>query len=293
MTASRRVWLLALLMAALNANGDMVVEGLQYPVWVSRDGVNVALAPGVSVLAGEQVLTGEGGKIWLKMADDARVKIGPEATVNIGSVVATAPSSAQPEGALEAAMDVVRGAFRYTTGELSRFWQRDVRIGLSNTATIGIRGTDLWGQVDGENQFVVLLEGKITVQPHMAGAAMLTMQTPLQIYRTGEPRLSSVGMDAVQALAPITELDLGAGVMRQGGSYQLHLSSFADQEQAQALVQRLNRSGLASSAALVRVNGRDWWRVSVEALASLQDAQALRRRLIAVEIIESAWISRV
>lgn len=281
---------LMLCVLSLSVRADMVVEGLQYPAWVERSGINIALAPGVRIIAGEQVITGTGGKVWLKMPDHARVKVGPEAVMNVGKASVSATDSADVEGTLQAALEVVQGAFRYTTTELSKFWRRDVNVRLGGTATIGIRGTDLWGQVDRVEQFVVLIEGRITVQPQdMPDPLML--QSPLQIYRSGEG-LGQVGMDAVQELARITELDAGTGVMRQGGEYSLNLVSFPALDQARQFSQKLDKTGLANTVSQVTVAGRDWWRVSVEALASMQDAQSLRNKLSALTSISSAWISQ-
>jgi hypothetical protein len=273
------------------AFAQLVVEGLQFPVWVERADQRIPLAPGDAVAAGEQIITGDGGKVWVQMPDKARVKLGPEAALNVSAVNVTSTAEAQSTDVLDGALDVIKGAFRYTTGELSKLWQRDLRISLGNTATIGIRGTDLWGQVEGDSQFVVLLEGRISVQPQ-ASAAALTLQNPLEIYRAGASAVDSVDMAAVQALAPITELDSGSGVMRQGGAYQLHLASFSRARHADAMSARLARAGLATRVTQASVDGQDWFRVSVLSLASLEDARALRARLAGQSGVTSAWISR-
>ncbi|MDF1629603.1 MAG: SPOR domain-containing protein [Alcanivoracaceae bacterium] len=272
------------------AVAELVVEGLQYPAWVQKDGTNIALAPGNTVFAGEQIITGAGGKVWLKMPDHARVKVGPEATLNVGLTTVSSAAAQDMEGSLQGALEVVRGAFRYTTTELSKFWRRDVNLQLGNTATIGIRGTDLWGQVDSSNQFVVLIEGRITVQPRDATDAIM-LTNPLQIYRAGEQETGSVDMQTVQSLAPITELDAGSGVMRQGGQYSLNLASFSSVDQARLFSQVLDKAGLASTITQVNISDTLWWRVSIVALASLQDARSLRERLSGFRQVSSPWIS--
>lgn len=273
------------------AFAQLVVEGLQFPVWVERDDRRIPLAPGDVVADGEQIITGKGGKIWVQMPDTARVKLGPEATLKVGDMSVRTNDNEQSAGVLDGTLEVITGAFRYTTGQLAKRWQRNLRIGLGGTTTIGIRGTDLWGQVDGDNQFVVLLEGRISVQSQ-AIANALTMQNPLEIYRAGAAAVDTVDMPAVQALAPITELDNGNGVMRQGGAYTLHLASFSNAQQADAMVARLARAGLATRVTPASVTGKDWFRVSVWSLASLADARALRVRLAEQSGVTSAWISR-
>lgn len=283
--------LVCLLSACASASATLVVEALQFPVWVERGDRKVPLAPGDVVAAGEQIITGDGGKVWVQMPDQARVKLGPGAALNVRAINVTSIAEARSAEVLDGALDVIKGAFRYTTGELSKLWQRDLRISLGNTATIGIRGTDLWGQVEGDSQFVVLLEGRISVQPQ-ATTAPLTLQNPLEIYRAGASAVDSVDMAAVQALAPITELDNGTGVMRQGGAYRLHLASFSQVRLADAMSARLARAGLATRVTQANVDGQDWFRVSVESLASLEDARALCARLAGQSGVTSAWISR-
>lgn len=276
-------------LVSTSAFAQLVVEGLQFPAWVERAEQRVPLAPGDVIGEGEQIITGDGGKVWVQMPDKARVKLGPDAALNASEVSVTSSVEAQRGDMLEGALDVIRGAFRYTTGDLDNFWRRDLRIALGDTATIGIRGTDLWGQVEGDSQFVVLLEGRISVQSQ---AQSLTLQNPLEIYRAGASAVDSVDMAAVQALAPITELDNGKGVMRQGGKYQLNLASFSAARQADAMSARLARAGLATRTTRVSVDGREWFRVSVLSLASLEDARALRARLGDQAGVTSAWISR-
>jgi cell division septation protein DedD len=120
----------------------------------------------------------------------------------------------------------------------------------------------------------------------------LLLQSPLQIYRAGEKSIGTVDMQAVQSLAPITQLDAGTGVMRQGGEYNLNLASFATFDQARLFSERLNKSGLATNIIQVNVMNTFWWRVSVGALASLQDAHSLRQKLSGLKEVSSPWVSR-
>ncbi|MCC1495669.1 SPOR domain-containing protein [Alcanivorax sp. 1008] len=273
------------------AVAELVVEGLQYPAWVQKNGTNIALAPGDTIFSGEQIITGAGGKVWLKMPDHARVKVGPEATLNVGLMTVSSTGNEDTENSLQGALEVVRGAFRYTTTELSKLWRRDVNLQLGNTATIGIRGTDLWGQVDSNDQFVVLIEGRITVKPRDITEA-ITLMNPLQTYRAGRQEAGSVDMQALQSLAPITELDAGSGIMRQGGEYSLNLASFSSSDQAKLFAQVLDKAGLASTTTRVNIADAVWWRVSAVALVSLQDARSLRERLSGFQQVSSPWISK-
>ena len=62
-------------------------------------------------------------------------------------------------------LDVVSGAFRFTTRAVHKFrGERDVRVKLAAT-TAGIRGTDLWGKSEPTRDIFCLVEGSITPVP--------------------------------------------------------------------------------------------------------------------------------
>ena len=191
---------------------------------------------------------------------------------------------------MEATLDILEGAFRYTSDKLNTAWQRDVRINLGSTATVGIRGTDLWGKVGPEQQFVVLLEGQIELTDRAAGDKV-ALNTPLQIYQAAEKSVGTVEMAQVQALAPETELDFGAGVQSLQGGFQLNLASFDNEKLARAEAKRVSEQGLAADVNGVRINGDQWFRVSVNRLASLDDARALMSRVKKQFGYQTPWIS--
>lgn len=301
--------MLAVALLALSSSAalaGLVAEGLQFPVWLESDGERRALAPGVKMEDGDTVVTGDGGKVWLRMEDGALVKLGEGAELALkrartepaadAQSVSTATGSASSEETAEssefmdAAFDVLKGAFRYTTEKLEQQWRRDVEIGLGLTTTIGIRGTDLWGRVDGENNFVVLLEGRIEVRPADAGTA-LVMDVPLQIFQAAEGALGAVEMAQVQALAPQTELDNGSGVQTVDGPFALNLASYSEQSQADAARLRASQAGLAASVEPVTVDGEQWYRLVVTGLASFDGARSLGSELQAQFGYSSPWVS--
>ena len=296
------VCLLALIAPAVMAQ-TFTTFGIQYPVWIERADSRIAVGPGVSVMAGDLLRTGSGGKAWVTMADGALVKLGEQASLrsNGAKVVAAeraASASVAPGartrsdvGVIEASFDVLEGAFRYTTQQLGQVWQRDVQIGLGGTATIGIRGTDLWGKVDGSEQFVVLLEGLIAVTP-ASGGERVELDAPLEIYTASNQSVATVDLSAVQALAPETELDFGAGVQVDDGAYRVNLASYEKESAAKADQARLGNGGLSASIEPVTVNGESWSRLRVTGLKTYADAQALATRAAAQFGFSSPWVSR-
>lgn len=290
---ARVLALLGLLWAPV-AVSAMSAQGLQFPVWLERDGDRVALALGQEIEPGAQVVTGDGGKVWLRMDDGALVKLGESAQLAVKAIrVRPAPAvpsaSSQSGSFIEAALDVLEGAFRYTTSAIENNWRRDVQLGLGGTATVGIRGTDLWGQVGPQQQFVVLLEGRIEVTPTDGSA--VTLDTPLQIYQAVENAVGDVTMDQVAALAPETELDFGSGVQSEDGAFQLNLASFDQQSAAERALRRARAAGLSTELQSAQVEGRTWYRLVVLHMASLADARALKTRLTQEMGFSSPWVS--
>jgi hypothetical protein len=102
------------------------------------------------------VRTGPGARAYLMLAEGSRVKLGEAARFSLHT------QSMQPEKSFRGALDVVAGAFRFTTGKLKKTLPREVAIRVG-TATIGIRGTDIWGKTDKDGDLVALIEGRIEI----------------------------------------------------------------------------------------------------------------------------------
>ena len=137
-----------------------VVDGVQMPAWVERAsagaGRRIPLAPGMELRGGDEVKTGTGSRLYIKLAEGSLVKLGENASLKLLDL--------QPDrgGFFKAALNVLEGAFRFTTDALARERRRDVSIRIA-TVTAGIRGTDLWGKSMPERQIVCLIEGNIEV----------------------------------------------------------------------------------------------------------------------------------
>ena len=161
--------------AAAVAAPTAVVEGVQMPAWVERGGVKQPLAAGMELQAADRITTGANSRILMRMAEGSQVKLGENA---IFSMEKLSQRQENKQTFLQAAFDVARGAFRFTTDAKSKFASRrevDIRV---STVTAGIRGTDLWGKSSPLREIVCLIEGKIEVAPQ--NEAPLTLDQPLQ-----------------------------------------------------------------------------------------------------------------
>src|SRR3954464_11656719 len=132
-----------------------VVEGVQMPAWVERSGRTSPVAAGMALQAGDQVKTGAGSRLLVKLSEGSLVKLGENGTLRIAEM---APS----KDLFAATLRVLEGAFRFTTHLAAKQRRREVNITIA-TVTAGVRGTDLWGRSRDERQIVCLIEGKIEV----------------------------------------------------------------------------------------------------------------------------------
>src|SRR5688572_21929442 len=193
-----------------------VVEGVQMPAWVERSGRTSPVAPGMSLQAGDQLRTGAGSRLLVKLSEGSLVKLGENGRLTIAEMTPT-------QEVFRAAMRVLEGAFRFTTDVTARQRRRDVNISVA-TVTAGIRGTDLWGRSRDERQIVCLIEGRIEVGAE--GEQPVVMDQPRQFYVRDKGKTQPVGLVEPQQLnqwAKETEIESGKGAARVGGKWSVVL----------------------------------------------------------------------
>lgn len=204
------------------------VEAVVSPAWIERHGQTQPLAVGMAVANGHRIRTGDGARVYLKLAEGSTVKLGADATLAFFS------RSLRPQRDFKGALDVLEGAFRFTTDALRRVRSRDVSIRVG-TATAGIRGTDVWGRATAQQDLVCLLDGAVELRhAGLAEALALTQANSCLAAAKGqapEP-VSIVAADDMRRLARETEIEAGAGAQRGGGQWQLLLGRHADQAAA-------------------------------------------------------------
>jgi len=187
------------------------VEGVQTPAWVERDGKRTPLVPGMELKAGDQVITGAGSRIAIKLSEGSLVKLGENGTLRFTEL------STRRE-VFKAVINVLQGAFRFTTDVAAKAQKREVSIGVSQVVA-GIRGTDLWGRSRGNVQVVCLIEGRVEISA--PGDPALTLDQPRQFYRREGGKALPVGfIDAKQLADWAREVDIepGKGVTRTKGT---------------------------------------------------------------------------
>jgi hypothetical protein len=207
----------AILQVAPVVARTLIVEGVVSPAWVERGDKREPLVVGMQMSGKDRIVTGEGARVMLRMAEGSAVKMGENATLGLDNLAEKKNSAG--DTAVSASLDVVKGAFRFTTGIFSKArGERDVSVKIA-TVTAGIRGTDVWGRSTSDQDIVCLLEGKISVQH---GGKEFAMTEPLSFFiapRNAPPKpVSTVPQKQVDEWSAETEITEGLGAARAGRS---------------------------------------------------------------------------
>lgn len=260
---------------AAAASPYAVVDSLQMPAWVERNGRRMPLEPGTELHNRDRVLTGAEARVLIRLSEGSAVKLGENAQLDLNAL------GRRPGNVFTAALDVAKGAFRFTTGLFTAPRQsRAVNVRIA-TITAGIRGTDLWGSSDAERDLVCLLEGRITVVHELDEAREMGEPMSFYVAPKGQAPKPIERVDALQVSlwAAQTEIADGAGRVRRGGGWSVDLARVGSQSEALALYDRARAAGYA-----VRIKpqsaGEGAWAyvVRVAQLASRADAEALAVR---------------
>ena len=263
-----------------------VVESVQMPAWMEREGRRSPLAVGMELKGGDAVKTGAGSRALVKLSEGSSVKLGENAGLQITQI------NPQREGIFQAALRVAEGAFRFTTDALAKVRRRDINISVA-TVTAGIRGTDLWGKSAPDRQIVCLIEGKIEVGA--AGEKPVTMDQARQFYRREKGQTQPVGFVAPEQLvewAKETDIEAGKGAARRGGKWQVTLASSDTQGAALAVYDRARDNGYAAEIRPAKVGEQRVYHVRISNLPSKEEAEALAGRLRGQHGVTDPRVSR-
>jgi len=257
------------------------IETVQMPAWLERDGRSQPLAVGMEVRNGDKIRTGAQARVYIGLAERSTVKLGENAVLGFYS------RSLKPAGNFKGALDVLKGAFRFTTHASQRMRSRrevSIRVG---TATAGIRGTDLWGKSDPIRDLILLIEGNTEIRHAGVTFEMAEALTYFAVPRNGPPQaLAKADPESFRQWARETEVLPGDGAAHRGGKWQVLLARAGQQGEALAAYDKARSAGYAAQ---VRVSpaaggkpekGGDWnYEVLLPQLASEQDAAVVANKV--------------
>jgi len=234
----------ALLLAAqlaVAATPNAVVEAVQMPAWVQRGNANIPLTPGMQLNDRDQLRTGANAKLLLKMREGSLVRLGENGTLLLDQMAEGG------DRVFAAALNVLQGAFRFTTDLVQVRRRRNINITIA-TATAGIRGTDLWGKATEDRDIILLIEGKIEVQRGQAQPVLMDQPLSLYLAPRGAPALPVAPVDPKQLeiWSAETQIAPGAGAAQRGGKWKVIAASVDTQADALKLYDALRAAGYAA-----------------------------------------------
>lgn len=251
------------------------VEAVQAPAWFERAGRILPLSPGMALQSGDIVSTGKDARSYLLLADGSRVKLGESARFALYS------GSTRPAKALHGALDVITGAFRFTTGAIKRATERNLQIRVG-TATIGIRGTDIWGRSSKERDIVALLEGHIEVTRSGETLELTEPMTYLDAPRAGSALIRPLESGQLNRWARETEILPGDGAARSQGRWQVQVAVANTQGEALVAYDKLREAGFdARLRPFKPAEATDWqYAIALAGFANRQEAAVVAERLV-------------
>jgi hypothetical protein len=288
--------LVYLMCAMLLANAawampDVVVSGIRMPAWVERGGVRTPARLGMALHEADVLITGHNARLLLNSADGSDIKLGQEARMALTGLLPQRPDNS----VFSMVLNVAKGAFRFTTSALNKLRERNVTVKVAS-ATVGIRGTDVWGK-DGKDakgddlRVVCLIEGKISVVD--VDKKEFVMDQPLSFYKMPKDAaplpVAPVPAEQIKKWAAETEIADGQGALRSGGKWKVDLLTLTGQQAAQAAYDELRTAGFDVRIIPIDTNQ---YRLRVSQLPSKAEGEALARQLIGKAGINAPQVSR-
>ncbi|NIR61572.1 MAG: FecR domain-containing protein, partial [Gammaproteobacteria bacterium] len=193
------------------------------PAWVQRGGTRLPVAPGMALEAGDILRTGPNARLLVQLAEGSLVKLGADAELRLQAL-----KPASTGGLFEGLLDVVKGAFRFTTTLLSRNHRRKLDVRIANV-TAGIRGTDVWGKAASDKDIVCLIEGEVSVT--RGSEPTITMSDPLSFYVAphGQAPLPvrPVDPEQLQRWALETDIAEDGPALVENGAWRVYVESLS------------------------------------------------------------------
>jgi septal ring-binding cell division protein DamX len=181
--------------------------------------------------------------------------------------------------------------FRFTTSLIGKSERREVNIQVG-VATIGIRGTDVWGRAGSDGSLVALLEGK--AQMDMPGHATMMMDQPMHynmMPAAGQMQMNMAVTPAnVADWAAQTDVAEGKGVLSAEGRWTVSLASSTNPAETERMIKQLADAGYPAEQTTATVKGREWHRLVIMQAATLQDARAIATSLGKQFPFMSPWV---
>lgn len=286
-----RVLLAAVLLAPAGAIAATAaqIELLQSPAWLVRDGQEQPLTRAAELRSGDIIRTGNRARVRIGLTEGSDIKIGPSARVELPRL--QAPE--QESGIFEGLVEVVRGAFRFTTGQVGVDRRRDMEFRVG-AVVAGIRGTDIWGKAAADRDFVVLIEGDIEVGTGETSDRLDEPGTAWIQPKDGDAIPSErIPMATIQEFAQETEPVPERGRLTPDGRWRVMLDSLRDRARAQAALTRYRKAGYPVEIESARIGGQDWHRIVLPGAATRESARVWAAEFERRFDVRDPWVRRM
>lgn len=285
-------FLLALLLSSaalpVHALSNTELYAVQMPAWVERSGQRAPARAGMVLEQADTLETGAQGRMQIGLADGSLLKLGEQARITLAEL----QPADNPNGVFKGLLEVVKGAFRFTTGAFGRTQQRDITLRVASL-TVGVRGTDLWGRSNDTSDTVCLIDGSINVQHAQTPDVILNQ--PLQFivapHNAAPQPLATLDADKLKQWAAETELESGAGVTVASGGWVVQVSAHADLNSAARAQQQMRQAGYAAEVMQVKVQGKTYHRLRVVGFDTQADAKAFASRIRGKFGSRAPWVA--
>jgi hypothetical protein len=264
--------LLAITSVPALAQPAALIEGVQLPAWRERDGKRLPLVPGMELRAGDRIISGKDARVVMKLAEGSVVKLGENGSLRLAEMNAS-------KELFRAALQVLEGAFRFTTEVAAKARKREVNLRVEQV-TIGIRGTDVWGRSRAERQIVCLFEGAVEIDA--PGEPPVTLDQPRQFYRREQGQAQPVGVVEPQQLhqwSEETEIGAGKGALRRGGRFAVALFTSDQLREAIRIRDDLREAGYPAETQSRKDGDKVTFIVRIRHLPTREEAQVLADQL--------------
>lgn len=269
------IFALVLIFTENTIAADLTVSRVQLPAWVQRGNVVKPLSPGFNLQSNDVVHTGTGARLLLKMSEGSDIKLGENAQLMIGNL---GPS--EDKSVFKAALNVLQGAFRFTTNKVLKNQRRDVNVRIA-TVTAGIRGTDLWGKAATDKDIVCLIEGHIAVAKE--GYPEVEMKDPLSFYiapKNKDPLpVAPVPGEKLKEWAQETEIANDQAVMSPNGQWGVNVLDLKTQQDALIWYDKLRNAGYPALIRTSKTGKTSRYHIRILGLANEEAANSLAERL--------------
>jgi hypothetical protein len=91
---------------------NAIVDALQMPAWIERQGVRHALVPGTILANQDKLVTGADARVRIQLADGSVLALGDNSEMRLNAL------GVREKPVFTAAIDVPHGSLRFTTGDL-------------------------------------------------------------------------------------------------------------------------------------------------------------------------------